>query len=83
MDFEKEIAALQERNRRVETDKAWETSWTRKFSIAGLTYLAASIFLLFTNSAHPFLSALVPTFGFLFSTFSLPIIKMWWTKRLS
>jgi hypothetical protein len=83
MDFEKEIHQLQQRNRRVETDKAWETSWTRKLSIAALTYLAANIFLLVTESTHPFLSALVPAFGFLLSTLSLPLIKKWWTKELS
>ena len=31
MDLEKEIKKIQERNKRVELDKAWETSWTRKY----------------------------------------------------
>ena len=38
-DLEKEIELIKERNKRVETDKAWETSWTRKICIAVLTYL--------------------------------------------
>jgi len=30
MDIEKEIEIIKERNRRVELDKAWEISWTRR-----------------------------------------------------
>ena len=29
-DLEKEIIQIKERNKRVELDKKWETSWTRK-----------------------------------------------------
>ena len=32
-DLEKRIEAIEERNKRVELDKAWETSWTRKICI--------------------------------------------------
>ena len=42
MDLEKEIKEIKERNKRVETDKAWETSWTRKICIALLTYFSCS-----------------------------------------
>ena len=37
MDFEHEIQKIHERNKKVELDKAWETSKTRKVSIAVLT----------------------------------------------
>lgn len=30
MDIEKEINDIKERNKKVELNKAWETSWTRK-----------------------------------------------------
>ena len=30
MDLEQEIAQIKERNARVELDKAWERSWTRR-----------------------------------------------------
>ena len=30
MDLNKEIEEIKKRNKRVELDKAWETSWTRK-----------------------------------------------------
>ena len=39
MDVEQEIQKIHERNKKVELDKAWETSRTRKISIAVLTYL--------------------------------------------
>ena len=29
-ELEKEIEQIKERNKRVELDKAWETSWTRR-----------------------------------------------------
>ncbi len=31
MDIEKEINDIKERNKKVELNKAWETSWTRKY----------------------------------------------------
>ena len=36
MKIEEEINNIKERNKRVELDKAWETSWTRK--ILGLWF---------------------------------------------
>lgn len=33
MDLEKEINDIKARNKRVELDKAWETSWTRRICI--------------------------------------------------
>ena len=39
MELEKEIEEIKKRNIRVEKDKAWETSFTRKVCIAILTYI--------------------------------------------
>ena len=36
-DLENEIENIKQRNKRVELDKAWETSWTRKICICILT----------------------------------------------
>ena len=44
MDLEKEIKKIQERNKRVELDKAWETSWTRRICIMILTYIVVIIY---------------------------------------
>ncbi|MEZ4103761.1 MAG: hypothetical protein R3B60_00555 [Candidatus Paceibacterota bacterium] len=75
------VEDILKRNRRVEIDKAWETSKTRKLIIAVITYSTASIFLLIIENDVPFTSALVPTGGYLLSTLSLPVVKMWWVKK--
>ena len=38
-EIEQEIIQIKERNKRAETDKAWETSWTRRICICILTYI--------------------------------------------
>lgn len=81
MDFEKEINAIKERNRRVESDKAWETSLTRMVLVAILTYLTVLIFLLLIGSPAPWLTALVPMIGFLLSLQTVPVVKKWWLKN--
>ena len=80
MDFEKEIKKIQERNKRVELDKAWETSKTRKISIAVLTYLVMVLVMYSLNMDNPFIGAIIPTLGFTLSTFSLDFIKAFWKK---
>ena len=42
--LEEEINKIKERNKRVETEKAWETTWTRRIVLAFLTYLVISLF---------------------------------------
>ena len=38
-ELEQEIQTIKMRNKIVETDKAWETSWARKIIIFLLTYI--------------------------------------------
>ena len=76
-----EIQAIQERNQRVELDKAWETSITRRALIAVLTYIVATLWLFIIENKEPFLNALVPFGGYVFSTLSLPVVKQWWVKK--
>ncbi|MEK7514606.1 MAG: hypothetical protein AAB587_02180 [Patescibacteria group bacterium] len=77
-EIQAELAALKERNKRVEQDKAWETSWTRRVFIMALTYAIAAIWLIMIDDTNPYLKAFVPTGGYLLSTISLPILKKWW-----
>ncbi len=63
----------------MEIDKAWETSWTRRLFITAATYVAAGVWLLTIGDSSPLLKALVPAVVYIFSTFSLPFIKKWWT----
>jgi len=82
MEMENEIAGIKERNKRVEGDKAWETSKTRRGLIAAATYVAAVAFLTAINAPNPFANALVPTAAYLVSTLSLPFVKNWWTENI-
>ena len=76
------IKSIEERNKRVEIDKAWETSFTRKFIIAVITYFIVVLFLYLISVNRPWLNALVPTGGYILSTLTLPFVKKWWLKRV-
>lgn len=78
-----EIAEIKKRNDRVALDKAWETSWARKILIAVFTYIVIVIFFYFVHLQKPFVNAIVPTIGFILSTFSVPLFKKFWMKRWS
>jgi len=77
----KEIESIKQRNKRVEIDKAWETSKTRKIIIAIMTYLIVVMFLITIKAPYPFLNALIPAIGFILSTLTLPIIKKQWVNK--
>ena len=79
--IEEKIKNIEERNLRVETDKAWEVSYTRRFAIALFTYIIATIWLYLINNQHPFLNAVVPMGGYLLSTVSLLIVRKIWLKK--
>jgi hypothetical protein len=78
--FEKDIEEIKQRNFRVEADKAWETSFTRKACIAILTYIIAVLVMSGIKAQPIFLNALIPTIGYILSTQSLPLIKRWWLR---
>jgi hypothetical protein len=80
--IEKEIESIKERNRNVEIDKAWETSWTRKIFIAAITYLVAVFWMKNIGESLVFLKACIPTGGYLLSTLSLPFVKKWWIRNI-
>lgn len=82
-DLEKEIEAIKQRNKRVETEKTWETSWTRRIVVVILTYLVISLFFLFAGVSHPFTGAIVPALAFVLSTASVPIFKNLWLKYIN
>ncbi len=81
-EIEKEINSIKDRNRKVEADKAWETSSFRKIIIAILTYVVVVLFFLTAGLPHPFASALVPTTAFVLSTLSLPFFKKLWLQYM-
>jgi hypothetical protein len=77
-DLKTEIQKIKERNKRVEIDKSWELSKSRKLLIAIATYFVISLFLLVSRIPDPWLNALIPTLAFLISTLTLPIFKNLW-----
>ena len=81
-ELEKRISKIEERNERVELDKAWETSWTRKLCIMILTYIIVIIYsYLVQNYDNIFLSSLVPVIGFTLSTLSLKVVRKIWENN--
>jgi len=81
-EIENEINKIKERNKKVELDKAWETSWTRRLFICILTYIVVVIYSKLINQINNiWLSSLVPVIGFTLSTFSLKIVRNVWEKN--
>ncbi|PIZ00519.1 hypothetical protein COY62_02115 [bacterium (Candidatus Howlettbacteria) CG_4_10_14_0_8_um_filter_40_9] len=79
--IKQDIAEIKERNIKVEADKAWETSLVRKVLITSLTYIIIVIFFIYLKFSNPYLTALVPTIGFVVSTLSIPIFKNIWLEN--
>ncbi len=83
-ELENEIETIKERNKRVELDKKWETSFTRRFCICIITYLIVLIYSFIikdlTTIAIIF-SSIVPVIGFILSTLSLKLIRKLWEKK--
>ena len=79
--LEQEIEKIKTRNKRVEADKAWETSWTRRIFIAASTYVLVIIFLFSIGNDKSFVNAIIPACAYLISTTSLGILKSWWLKN--
>lgn len=78
-----DLGSLKNRNARVEADKAWETSWTRRLSIAAATYVIAWAYMRMGLGIQAAAwHALVPTGGYVLSTLSLGGIRTLWLTRL-
>mgnify|MGYP001074591815 CR=1 FL=1 len=81
-ELEKEIEQIKQRNQKVELDKKWETSITRKICICILTYIVVIIYSYLTSKINNiFLSSLVPVIGFTLSTISLNFIRKLWEEK--
>lgn len=80
--LEEEINRIKDRNRRVETEKSWETSWTRRVMVAIFTYIVISVFFIFVGAPNPLGNAIVPSIAFILSTLSGPFVKKLWLKYI-
>ncbi len=79
--IKKRLNNIEQRNKKVELDKSWETSWTRKIIVACLTYITVVLFFLVAKLPKPFVNSIVPTVGFVLSTLSLPFFKKLWIEN--
>lgn len=77
-EIESELNKIKERNKNVELDKAWETSYTRRLILVLFTYLAIGIYLWIIKIPAPWLNAIVPAVAFMLSTLTLPFFKKIW-----
>lgn len=79
--IEARLNEIQIRNQRVAGDKAWEISALRRGLVAVLTYLFAAAVLRGIGVSDSLLNALIPTTGYVVSTFSIPWAKRVWLRR--
>ncbi|PIW37174.1 MAG: hypothetical protein COW24_01795 [Candidatus Kerfeldbacteria bacterium CG15_BIG_FIL_POST_REV_8_21_14_020_45_12] len=82
-DIDLRLKTIEERNLRVELDKDWETSSTRKIAIGLMTYLIVVLAMTALEIDRPFVGAVIPTVGFVLSTVTLPFIKARWIGRVA
>ena len=81
-ELEERITNIEKRNKRVELDKKWETSFIRRFLICILTYIIVVIYSYLVSKTNSiFLSSLVPVIGFALSTLSLRLCRKIWEKN--
>ena len=80
--IETEIQKIHHRNKRVEQDKAWETSLFRKIIISLLTYGTIVLFFIAAELPRPYINAVVPTVGFILSTLSLSLFRYIWSRYI-
>ncbi len=81
-ELKKEIKRIKERNKKVEADKSWETSWTRKFVIFVLTYLTIAVYFYATGLPDPLVNSLVPALAFVISASGLTFFKRYWMRYI-
>lgn len=80
--LEDRLDKIEQRNKRVETDKIWETSLTRRGLLITFTYLAVGFYMQAIEIKDPWINAVVPSAGFLLSTLTLPLLKNLWLKYI-
>ncbi|HYH36269.1 MAG TPA: hypothetical protein VD706_02095 [Candidatus Saccharimonadales bacterium] len=79
--LEERVAKLEARNRRVEADKAWETSWTRRLALTLFIYITVVFYLHFVIHINPWINGLVPVIGYFVSTLTVSFLKRRFTDR--
>jgi len=81
-EISQELEKIKARNKKVERDKFWEWSISRKLLLMIFTYLALGIYMQAIHIYKPRLNAIIPTIWFLLSTLTLPRFKKLRTKYI-
>lgn len=82
MTLEERVEKIEERNKRVEKDKAWETSKSRIVLLFLLTYFSMVLILTALRLQDPWINALIVAVGFLLSTLTLPWFRALWERYI-
>lgn len=80
--IDERISRIESRNAKATSDKAWETSLTRRGAISGITYIFAGFSLYLLGSNAPWFYALIPVLGYVLSTLSLPLLRALWQTHV-
>lgn len=80
-EIKQRLSKIEARNRRVELDKTWETSWTRRLLILIFTYVLIGLYMNAVNIDRPWLNAFIPSLGFFLSTLTISWLKSLWLNR--
>lgn len=80
-ELENRIKLIEQRNKRVELDKAWESSVVRRVLIVLFTYISIGGYMWAIGIDKPLLNAVIPSLGFTLSTLTLPYFKQMWIKK--
>jgi membrane protein YdbS with pleckstrin-like domain len=81
MGLKEEVEEIKKRNRRVEADKAWEVSWTRRILIVVLTYFVIVVFFYVAGLPEPWVNSIVPALAFFVSTLTIGVFKKFWIRN--
>ncbi|NJL46904.1 MAG: hypothetical protein HC929_04620 [Leptolyngbyaceae cyanobacterium SM2_5_2] len=79
--LEAAVEELRDRNRRVEREKGWETSLSRKILLSALTYGITALVFWKIAVPDPLANALIPTTGYVISTLTIPWAREIWVAR--
>ena len=75
------IEKIEKRNQRVELDKRWEGSLTRRVLIVLFTYISIGGYMWVIGVDKPLLNAVIPSLGFTLLTLTLPYFKKLWMEK--
>lgn len=81
-DLEQRLNKIEARNKKVEANKAWETSLARKIILVIITYLIVGLTLTTIKNPQPWINAIIPSLGFFLSTLTLSFVKDYWLKHI-